>query len=91
MNVEGATHKQVVDQIKSCGDSLTLTVISVTLEEADRLEPTGKLPLNSFRGSFIVILTFHVHKHYEVTYQVHPKFFTKNQACRSMSRFKKSK
>ena len=41
MNVEGATHKQVVDQIKSCGDSLTLTVISVTLEEAERLEPTG--------------------------------------------------
>ena len=41
VNVEGATHKQVVDQIKSCGDSLTLTVISVTLEEAERLEPTG--------------------------------------------------
>lgn len=40
VNVEGATHKQVVDQIKSCGDSLTLTVISVTLEEAERLEPT---------------------------------------------------
>lgn len=37
--VEGATHKQVVDLIKSCGDSLTLTVISVTPEEADRLEP----------------------------------------------------
>ena len=41
VNVEGATHKQVVDQIKSCGDSLTLTVVSVTLEEAERLEPTG--------------------------------------------------
>lgn len=30
MNVEGATHKQVVDLIKSGGDTLTLTVISVT-------------------------------------------------------------
>lgn len=30
MNVEGATHKQVVDLIKSGGDVLTLTVISVT-------------------------------------------------------------
>lgn len=30
VNVEGATHKQVVDLIKSGGDCLTLTVISVT-------------------------------------------------------------
>ena len=45
-NVEGATHKQVVDLIKSCGDSLTLTVISVTPEEADRLEPTGEKGFN---------------------------------------------
>jgi hypothetical protein len=30
VNVEGATHKQVVDLIKSGGDVLTLTVISVT-------------------------------------------------------------
>ncbi len=43
MNVEGSTHKQVVDLIKSCGDSLTLTLISVSPEEADRLEPQGKL------------------------------------------------
>ena len=42
VNVEGATHKQVVELIKSCGDTLTLTVISVTAEEAERLEPTGK-------------------------------------------------
>ena len=42
MNVEGATHKQVVDLIKSCGDSLVLTVISVTPEEAEKLEPNGK-------------------------------------------------
>lgn len=40
VNVEGATHKQVVDLIKSGGDCLTLTVISVTPQEADRLEPT---------------------------------------------------
>lgn len=37
--MEGATHKQVVDLIKSGGDCLTLTVISVTQQEADRLEP----------------------------------------------------
>jgi len=30
INVEGATHKQVVDLIKSGGDKLTLAVISVT-------------------------------------------------------------
>ena len=30
VGVEGATHKQVVDLIKSGGDSLTLTVISVS-------------------------------------------------------------
>jgi len=30
VTVEGATHKQVVDLIKSGGDVLTLTVISVT-------------------------------------------------------------
>ena len=39
--MEGSTHKQVVDLIKSCGDSLVLTVISVSPEEAERLEPTG--------------------------------------------------
>ncbi|XP_068622611.1 sorting nexin-27 [Battus philenor] len=39
VNVEGATHKQVVDLIKSGGDCLTLTVISVTQKEAERLEP----------------------------------------------------
>ncbi|KAL5277736.1 SNX27 family protein [Megaselia abdita] len=37
--VEGATHKQVVDLIKSGGDCLSLTVISVTQQEAERLEP----------------------------------------------------
>ena len=46
--MEGCTHKQVVDLIKSCGDSLTLTVISVTPEEAERLEPTGKERLQVF-------------------------------------------
>ncbi|XP_022693405.1 sorting nexin-27-like isoform X3 [Varroa jacobsoni] len=39
VNVEGATHKQVVDLIKSGGDKLRLTVISVTAAEAERLEP----------------------------------------------------
>jgi sorting nexin-27 len=42
--VEGSTHKQVVDLIKSCGDTLTLTVISVTAEEAERLEPADDGP-----------------------------------------------
>ncbi|KAL5004681.1 hypothetical protein ScPMuIL_018137 [Solemya velum] len=39
-NVEGATHKQVVDLIKSGGDTLTLTVISVPEQVAERLEPS---------------------------------------------------
>ncbi|XP_014676974.1 PREDICTED: sorting nexin-27-like [Priapulus caudatus] len=41
-NVEGATHKQVVDLIKSGGDTLHLTVISVTRKEAERLEPSDE-------------------------------------------------
>ncbi|XP_022333199.2 sorting nexin-27-like isoform X2 [Crassostrea virginica] len=40
VNVEGATHKQVVDLIKSGGDSLVLTVISVPEQVAERLEPS---------------------------------------------------
>ncbi|CAG9857240.1 unnamed protein product [Phyllotreta striolata] len=44
VNVEGATHKQVVDLIKSGGDVLTLTLISVTQQEAERLEPTEENP-----------------------------------------------
>lgn len=39
INVEGATHKAVVDLIKSGNDELTLTVISVSPHEAARLEP----------------------------------------------------
>lgn len=35
--MEGATHKQVVDLIKSGGDVLTLTVISVTQQVSDAL------------------------------------------------------
>nr|XP_042901715.1 sorting nexin-27 [Parasteatoda tepidariorum] len=42
INVEGATHKQVVDLIKSGGDKLTLTIISVTAQEAERLEPSDE-------------------------------------------------
>ncbi|XP_033749898.1 sorting nexin-27-like isoform X1 [Pecten maximus] len=40
VNVEGGTHKQVVDLIKSGGDTLTLTVISVPEQVAERLEPS---------------------------------------------------
>lgn len=40
VNVEGATHKAVVDLIKSGNDELTLTVISVSPTEAAKLEPT---------------------------------------------------
>ncbi|XP_055333077.1 sorting nexin-27-like [Paramacrobiotus metropolitanus] len=39
VSVEGATHKQVVDLIRSGGHVLTLTVITVTHEDAERLEP----------------------------------------------------
>lgn len=39
-NVEGATHKTVVDLIKSGNDELTLTVISVSPHEAAKLEPS---------------------------------------------------
>ena len=45
VSVEGATHKQVVDLIKSGGDSLTLTVISLPAGEVDRLEPPEAGPV----------------------------------------------
>ena len=54
MSVEGATHRQVVELIKSCGDTLTLTVISVSEDEAERLEPTG---LFVYRCCFCVSLS----------------------------------
>ncbi|XP_013391119.1 sorting nexin-27 isoform X2 [Lingula anatina] len=41
-SVEGSTHKQVVDLIKSGGDSLTLTVISVPEQVAEKLEPSDE-------------------------------------------------
>ena len=48
INVEGATHKQVVDLIKSGGDKLTLTVISVTPREAEKLEPNDETSTYSY-------------------------------------------
>jgi len=45
VSVEGSTHKQVVDLIKSGGDSLTLTVISLPASEVDRLEPPETGPV----------------------------------------------
>uniref|UniRef100_A0A0K2TN54 Sorting nexin family member 27 [Ceratitis capitata] n=1 Tax=Lepeophtheirus salmonis TaxID=72036 RepID=A0A0K2TN54_LEPSM len=47
VNVEGSTHRQVVELIKSCGDSLTLTLISVSQEEADKLEPHSEESQNN--------------------------------------------
>ncbi|KRY32387.1 Sorting nexin-27 [Trichinella spiralis] len=41
VNVEGATHKQVVDLIKSSGDELILTVISLSPSEQDRLDSSN--------------------------------------------------
>ena len=37
-NVEGATHKHVVNLIKRGGDKLTLVVISVSQHEAEKLD-----------------------------------------------------
>lgn len=51
VNVEGATHKQVVDLIKSGGDVLTLTVISVTPQEAEKLEPFEDLRYERYISS----------------------------------------
>lgn len=46
--MEGATHKQVVDLIKSCGDQLVLTVISVRPQEAERLDPGASDDSNGY-------------------------------------------
>lgn len=61
VNVEGATHKQVVDLIKSGGDVLTLTIISVTPQEAERLEPFEDLRYLSLSFRFLIIKYFPVH------------------------------
>lgn len=39
VQVEGSTHRQVVDLIKAGGDDLKLTVISVPAKDAQRLDP----------------------------------------------------
>ena len=56
VSVEGATHRQVVELIKSCGDTLTLTVISVSEDEAERLEPTGQFDNRTLSVSEIVLI-----------------------------------
>ncbi|GFW28263.1 sorting nexin-27 [Trichonephila clavipes] len=43
INVEGATHKQVVDLIKSGGDKLTLTIISVTAQVSEKYDYTSEI------------------------------------------------
>ncbi|XP_012242079.1 sorting nexin-27 isoform X1 [Bombus impatiens] len=79
VNVEGATHKQVVDLIKSGGDVLTLTVISVTPQEAEKLEPFEDLSYASVdysekRSLPISVPDYHVrerkHERY-VVFNVH--------------------
>jgi sorting nexin-27 len=40
VNVEGATHKQVVDLIRAGEKELILTVLSVPPHEADNLDPS---------------------------------------------------
>lgn len=40
-NVEGSTHKQVVDLIKSGGDVLKLVVLSVTSQVKERRKKKG--------------------------------------------------
>jgi len=47
--VEGSSHKQVVELIKASGDKLTLTVISVSEEEANRLEH----PESQYQPSYV--------------------------------------
>ena len=42
VNVEGATHRQVVELIKASDQVLKLTVISIAPEVAEKLENNGK-------------------------------------------------
>jgi len=46
VGVEGCTHKQVVELIKSGGDSLTLTLISLPSADVERLEPPETFSVN---------------------------------------------
>ncbi|GCC33568.1 hypothetical protein chiPu_0012038 [Chiloscyllium punctatum] len=48
VNVEGATHKQVVDLIRAGDRELILTVLSVPQQEADRLDPVLQLTAMDF-------------------------------------------
>jgi len=67
MDVEGCTHKQVVDLIKSGGDSLTLTVISLPQAEVDRLEPpeTGPIQYIDYSEKRSLPITIPDYKHLE--------------------------
>ena len=53
MNVEGATHRQVVELIKSSDQVLKLTVISIAPEVAEKLENTGMLQFEIWMPTFI--------------------------------------
>ena len=46
VNVEGATHRQVVELIKNGGDCLTMVVISVSEADIDRLSPFFRAVFN---------------------------------------------
>ncbi|GBP18739.1 Sorting nexin-27 [Eumeta japonica] len=71
VNVEGATHKQVVDLIKSGGDCLTLTVISVT--------PKMFYGSNMIRG--FVRMTIRVDTKREGRYCVHANEAERLEPC----------
>jgi hypothetical protein len=58
VTVEGATHKQVVDLIKSGGDVLTLTVISVTQQvSSQRLCVKYSDAITNFRYDLLLSIT----------------------------------
>lgn len=57
--MEGATHKQVVDLIKSGGDTLTLTVISVTQQVGIDKRTVFLMECLSFFGISSIIFISH--------------------------------
>ncbi|XP_057331108.1 sorting nexin-27 [Microplitis mediator] len=86
INVEGATHKQVVDLIKSGGDVLTLTVISVTPQEAERLEPCEDLSYASVdysekRSLPISVPDYHVRERKHERYVVFNVYMAGRHLC----------
>lgn len=87
INVEGATHKQVVDLIRSGGDTLVLTVISTShhtfLEDSDASEDTSSSAndYSEIKSLPISILDYHLQEKAKEKFIVYNIYLAGRHLC----------